>query len=193
VRNTAKVTQALSIFPYVYHMVESFYLTEEDSKIVLYPGLITSLFTFADFSAGMLCGRMSDWVCRRPVLIMGLDGTVISMILLGFASKFPTALAARALGGMLNGNAGVLQTTVADIVTSKEHQSRAYSIMPFVCDKYPSLFFRHTVSGRFPFSVVGLFCLSKLIHHMLLLSGLGVRATKNVLESEINKFPIGSL
>jgi MFS family permease len=145
-------------------MGESFYVTEEDRKIVLYPGLITSSFTFADFLAGMFCGRMSDWVCKRPVLIMGLVGTVISMILLGFASNLPTALAARALGGMLNGNAGVLQTTVADIVTSKEHQFRAYSIMPFVCGNHPSLFFRHTVSGRFLFSIrVGFFCWSKLI------------------------------
>jgi hypothetical protein len=43
----------MSIFPYVYHMVESFHVTDDDRKIALYAGLITSSFTFAEFSAGM--------------------------------------------------------------------------------------------------------------------------------------------
>jgi MFS family permease len=171
----------MSIFPYVYHMVESFHVTDDDRKIALYAGLITSSFTFAEFSAGMFWGRLSDRMGRRPVLIMGLIGTAISMMLFGFASNFPTALAARALGGILNGNAGVLQTTVAEIVTTKEHQPRAYSIMPFVwclgsilgpalggllsqpCDKYPTLFLRHTVFDRFPFLLPNLACVFILV------------------------------
>lgn len=171
----------MSIFPYVYHMVEAFKVTDDDHKIALYAGLITSSFTFAEFSAGMFWGRMSDKIGRKPVLIMGLIGTAISMIVFGFAPNLPTAMVARALGGLLNGNIGVLQTTVAEIVTVKEHQPRAYSIMPFVwclgsiigpamggalaqpCQNYPGLFQRHTIFDSFPFLLPNLVCVVVLV------------------------------
>ncbi|KAJ5682732.1 Major facilitator superfamily multidrug transporter mfsB [Penicillium macrosclerotiorum] len=171
----------MSIFPYVYHMVESFHVTDNDQKIALYAGMITSSFTFAEFSAGMFWGRMSDRIGRKPVLIMGLVGTAISMVAFGFAPNLATAMIARALGGLLNGNIGVLQTTVAEIVTVKEHQPRAYSIMPFVwclgsiigpamggalaqpCDNYPWLFSRNTLFDRFPFLLPNLVCIWVLI------------------------------
>ncbi|PYI23874.1 MFS general substrate transporter [Aspergillus violaceofuscus CBS 115571] len=166
----------MSIFPYVYQMVESFHVTDNDRKIALYAGMITSSFTFAEFSAGMFWGRMSDKIGRKPVLVMGLIGTAISMIVFGFAPNLATAMVARALGGLLNGNIGVLQTTVAEIVTVKEHQPRAYSIMPFVwclgsiigpamggalaqpCDNYPWLFQRGTIFDSFPFLLPNLVC-----------------------------------
>ncbi|RDH18711.1 MFS general substrate transporter [Aspergillus niger ATCC 13496] len=171
----------MSIFPYVYQMVESFHVTDNDRKIALYAGMITSAFTFAEFSAGMFWGRMSDKIGRKPVLIMGLIGTAISMVVFGFAPNLPTAMIARALGGLLNGNIGVLQTTVAEIVTVKEHQPRAYSIMPFVwclgsiigpamggalaqpCDNYPGLFQRDTIFDRFPFLLPNLVCVVVLV------------------------------
>lgn len=171
----------MSIFPYVYHMVESFNVADDDGKIALYAGLITSSFTFAEFSAGMFWGRMSDKIGRKPVLVMGLIGTAISMVVFGFAPNLATAMIARALGGLLNGNIGVLQTTVAEIVTVKEHQPRAYSIMPFVwclgsivgpamggalsqpCDNYPSLFSRDTIFDKFPFLLPNLVCVVVLV------------------------------
>jgi len=74
----------------------------------------------------------SDVFGRKPVLLIGLAGTGISMFIFGFAKNFQTILIARALGGLLNGNVGVLQTTVAEVVTAKEHQALAYAIMPFI-------------------------------------------------------------
>lgn len=171
----------MSIFPYVYQMVEAFHVTDNDRKIALYAGMITSSFTFAEFSAGMFWGRMSDKIGRKPVLIMGLMGTAISMIVFGFAPNLATAMIARALGGLLNGNIGVLQTTVAEIVKVKEHQPRAYSIMPFVwclgsivgpamggalaqpCESYPWLFRRDTIFDRFPFLLPNVVCVFVLV------------------------------
>ena len=162
-------------------MVEAFHVTDNDRKIALYAGMITSSFTFAEFSAGMFWGRMSDKIGRKPVLIMGLMGTAISMIVFGFAPNLATAMIARALGGLLNGNIGVLQTTVAEIVKVKEHQPRAYSIMPFVwclgsivgpamggalaqpCESYPWLFWRDTIFDRFPFLLPNVVCVFVLV------------------------------
>ena len=122
----------MSIFPYVYYMIESFHMTDDDRKISLYAGMVTSAFAFAEFSSGMFWGRASDRFGRKPILLTGLAGTGISMIVFGFAPNLPVALIARALGGLLNGNIGVLQSTVAEVVTVEAHQARAYSIMPVV-------------------------------------------------------------
>lgn len=136
----------MSIFPYIYFMIKSFGITHNDDQISLYAGLVTSAFAFAEFSTGVLWGRLSDKIGRKPVLVAGLIGTLLSMLVFGFASSLPIALLGRALGGALNGygllvigsglvrrshrltirrrNIGVLQTTVAEIVTNKEHQRR---------------------------------------------------------------------
>lgn len=93
----------MSIFPYIYYMIASFEITQDESRISMYAGMVTSAFAFAEFSTGVLWGRLSDSVGRKPVLLCGLAGTGLSMIIFGFAPNLPVALIARALGGMLNG------------------------------------------------------------------------------------------
>lgn len=73
--------------------------------------------TSADLGTGV-----SDRVGRKPVLLLGCTGTVLSLVVVGFSSSFWMALAGRALGGLLNGNIGVIQTMVGELVTLKEHE-----------------------------------------------------------------------
>lgn len=96
----------MSIFPYVYYMISSFHITNDEKQIALYAGMVTSAFAFAEFSTGVMWGRLSDKVGRKPILLMGLAGTGISMIVFGFSPNLTTALIARALGGLLNGSVG---------------------------------------------------------------------------------------
>lgn len=171
----------MSIFPYAYRMIESFNLTQDDTQISIYAGMLITAFAFAEFSTGMIWGRISDRFGRKPVLVMGLVGTALSMICFGFATNLTGAIVARALGGLLNGNVGVLQTTVAELVTKKEHQPRAYSIMPFVwglgsiigpamggalaqpSESYPALFPRGSLFDTYPFLLPNLVCVIILI------------------------------
>lgn len=93
----------MSIFPYVYYMVSSFHITSDEKQIALYAGMVTSAFAFAEFSTGVIWGKLSDKFGRKPILLTGLAGTGISMLVFGFAPNLTTALIARALGGLLNG------------------------------------------------------------------------------------------
>lgn len=93
----------MSIFPYAYYMILSFDITSNTQKLALYVGLVTSAFAFAEFSSGVVWGRISDRVGRKPVLLCGLAGTALSMLVFGFATNLPVALLGRALGGLLNG------------------------------------------------------------------------------------------
>ncbi|KAJ8126803.1 hypothetical protein O1611_g6836 [Lasiodiplodia mahajangana] len=165
----------MGIFPYVYFMIEDFHVTEDPSRISFYAGMVTSAFTFAEFSTGLLWGRLSDKIGRKPVLLTGLAGTALSVLVFGFAPNLTVALLARAIGGLLNGNMGVLQSTVAELVTVKEQQPRAYTIMPVVwclgsiigpmiggalarpCISYPGLFSPGTIWDRYPYLLPNLF------------------------------------
>ncbi|KAL9602256.1 MAG: hypothetical protein Q9219_001980 [cf. Caloplaca sp. 3 TL-2023] len=171
----------MSIFPYIYFMISSFHITSSEDQISIYAGLVTSAFAFAEFSTGVFWGRLSDKIGRKPVLMTGLIGTLLSMLVFGFATNLPLALLGRALGGALNGNIGVLQTTVAEIVTEKKHQPSAYAIMPFVwsfgsilgpliggalaepCKNYPQAFARGSLFDQYPFLLPNLVCALILI------------------------------
>jgi len=166
----------MSIFPYIYYMIESFHITNDNKQIALYAGLVTSAFAFAECLAGPVWGRLSDKYGRKPILLTGIAGTGLSMLVFGFARDLPTALLARALGGILNGNIGVLQTTVAEVVTVEAHQARAYAIMPFVwclgsiigsamggaladpVGNYPRFFSHGTIFEQYPYLLTNLVC-----------------------------------
>ncbi|KAI0100604.1 major facilitator superfamily domain-containing protein [Nemania sp. FL0031] len=165
----------MGIFPYVYFMIQDFHVTDDPSRISFYAGMVTSAFTFAEFSTGLLWGRLSDKIGRKPVLLTGLAGTALSVLVFGFAPNLTVALLARAIGGLLNGNMGVLQSTVTELIKVKEHQPRAYTIMPVVwclgsiigpmiggalarpCISYPSLFAPGTIWDRYPYLLPNLF------------------------------------
>ncbi|KAI0150390.1 major facilitator superfamily domain-containing protein [Xylariaceae sp. FL1272] len=120
-----------SIFPYAWSLVRNFQIgNEQDASF--YAGLLISAFSLTEAMMGMFWGGLSDRIGRKPVLVVGCIGTMLSMLVVGFASNFWVALAGRAFGGLLNGNIGVIQTMVGELVTKPEFEPRAYSVMPFV-------------------------------------------------------------
>ena len=90
-------------------MVKQF-LGEDNDNAALYTGILISSFSLAEALTGMHWGGLSDRIGRKPVLLLGCTGTLISILMTGFARSFWFALLARLLGGLLNGNIGVLQT-----------------------------------------------------------------------------------
>ncbi|EAQ88066.1 hypothetical protein CHGG_04685 [Chaetomium globosum CBS 148.51] len=147
----------MSIFPYIYHMVKDFNLTDDESQISFYAGMVTSAFTFAEFSTSVFWGRLSDKIGRKPVLLMGMAGTGMSVLAFGFAPNLQVALFARALGGFLNGS-GVLGNAVGLVC-------RGSSIVgPMIggalakpVDTLPSVFTPGSIWDRFPYLLPNLF------------------------------------
>jgi len=98
-----------SIFPYAFPLVKKFNISDE-TNASFYAGLLISAFALAEATTGMFWGGLSDRVGRKPVLLVGCFGTLLSLMLVGFSCNFWVALAGRAIGGFLNGNIGVIQT-----------------------------------------------------------------------------------
>lgn len=67
---------------------------------------------------------MSDRFGRKPILLLGCAGTMLSLLIVGFAPNFWIALLGRVVGGLLNGNIGVIQTMVGEIVKKPEHERK---------------------------------------------------------------------
>ena len=80
---------------------------------------------------GMYWGAVSDRVGRKPVLLLGCVGTMFSMLLVGLANNIWVALLGRAIGGFLNGNIGVIQTMVGELVTKPEHERKSLPLKDF--------------------------------------------------------------
>lgn len=175
----------MSIFPYIYYMIESFHITNDTNRIALFAGLVTSVFAGAECLGAGFWGNLSDRIGRKPVLLTGLAGTGLSMIIFGFAPNLAVALLARALGGALNGNIGVLQTTVNEVVLVEAHQARAYAVMPTVwclgafigsglggaladpVRNYPTMFQPGTLFDRFPYLLTNLVCTAVVIFSLI--------------------------
>lgn len=110
-----------SIFPYSWVMVKDFKIANSHDAS-LYAGILISAFSLAEALTGMFWGGLSDRIGRKPVLLFGCFGTMISLLMVGFSTNFWVALFGRALGGALNGNIGVIQTMVGELVKRPEHE-----------------------------------------------------------------------
>ncbi|MCJ1386081.1 hypothetical protein MMC17_009206 [Xylographa soralifera] len=154
----------------------------DQSNASFYAGILISSFAFSEALTGMFWGTLSDRVGRKPVLLLGCAGTMLSMLLMGFATNFWMALFGRALGGLLNGNIGVIQTMVGELVGDRpQYEPRAYAVMPFVwtigtiigpaisgflcnpCQTYPALFSNGGIFARFPYLLPNLVCAALLL------------------------------
>ncbi|PLN82907.1 MFS transporter [Aspergillus taichungensis] len=174
-----------SIFPYSWVMVKDMDVAN-GADASFYAGILVSAFSLAEALTGMFWGGLSDRVGRKPVLLSGCFGTILSLLVVGLASNFWVALAGRALGGFLNGNIGVIQTMVGELVKKPEHEPRAYAIMPFVwsigtiigpaiggllvkpTEGFPSVFSPTGLFGRFPYLLPNLVCSVLLLFSIII-------------------------
>lgn len=121
---------------YMFYQLKSFKLpngeSPSDSTVASQAGMLAAAFTGAQFLTAMMWGRLADSEAfgRKKVILIGLLGTAIGSLGFGFSKSFATAVFWRCLGGMLNGNIGVMRTMISEIVREKKFQSRAFLLMP---------------------------------------------------------------
>lgn len=73
--------------------------------------------------------RASDYVGRKPVLLIGMAGSIASMLAFGFSTTFFGLVISRCLTGLLNGNVGVLKSAMGDL-TDATNRAEGFALMP---------------------------------------------------------------
>lgn len=86
-------------------MVTGFHVGSKNDAS-FYCGILIASFSLAESLTSVWWGVLSDKIGRKPVLLMGCFGTMLSLLIVGFADNFAVALAGRVIGGLLNGNIG---------------------------------------------------------------------------------------
>jgi MFS family permease len=153
-------------------MVESFHVS--GNEVAKWAGLITASFSLGQIITALAWARASNTLGRKPVILLSLNCSFVSIILFGISPSLVWAILARSLAGISSGHVGVIRTAVAEIVPQKELQPRAFSILPLVwttgsilgpviggalaypVNRYPSVFGKDSFFEKFPFALPNL-------------------------------------
>jgi MFS family permease len=96
-----------------------FYAREFGASATLLGGILMG-YSAAQFVCAPLLGRLSDRVGRRPVMLVTIAGTAVSLALLGFAGSLVGIGVARVLGGAFASNLSVASAYIADVTDESE-------------------------------------------------------------------------
>ncbi|MFA6243936.1 MAG: MFS transporter [Candidatus Hydrogenedentales bacterium] len=98
--------------------------------IVLFGGLLGSLYAILQFICAPYFGSLSDRYGRRPVLLVSTAGMALSYLLWFFAGSFSMLIVSRIVGGLMSGNIAAASAVIAD-VTPDSRRSRGMAMLGF--------------------------------------------------------------
>ena len=110
------------IIPFLAYYVESF---GARAAVV---GLLMSSYSLAQFVFAPVWGRVSDRVGRRPILLLGLLGSVAGYTLFGLAGTLGLLFVGRVLMGIFGATIPTAQAAVAD-VTAPQDRARGMGLL----------------------------------------------------------------
>lgn len=162
-----------SLQSYMFYQLKFFDPSLPDAVIASQAGILHASFTAAQLFTAMLWGRVADSsrFGRKKVVLIGLFGTMISCLGFGLSTSFYSALLFRILGGITNGNVGVLRTMISELVREKKYQQRAFVLLPMTfnigviigpilgglladpANSYPNVFGKVEIFRRLPYAL----------------------------------------
>ncbi|KAJ2659435.1 hypothetical protein IWW48_003480 [Coemansia sp. RSA 1200] len=119
------------ILPFMYQMVGGFDIVHDPKDISFYASILMASFSIFQALTIMRWGILSDRIGRRPVILLGLLGNLLTFVLFGVSRSFKWALVARSLNGMFTGNSVVIKSVVAEISDST-NRARIMALLPLM-------------------------------------------------------------
>ncbi|KAJ7043197.1 major facilitator superfamily domain-containing protein [Mycena alexandri] len=119
------------IFPYINPMLSDLRVTDDPSKIGFFSGLVESTYAATQLLAIWQWSKLSDNIGRRPVIMAGTLGVVITTFLFGLSGSLFSVIFFRGLGGIFGGNIAVFHAALGEL-TDSSNQHIAYPIYGFI-------------------------------------------------------------
>lgn len=91
-------------------------------------GWLVGIFSLAQFFFAPIWGKISDRIGRKPVLLIGVIGTIAGYLLMGFAGSVLMLFVARLIDGIAGANIGTAQAYLADI-SPPDQRARAMGLL----------------------------------------------------------------
>ena len=112
-----------SLTSYLFYQLQWFNPGLGAGDIAKQAGYMTAVFAAAQCLTSIWWGRAADHplLGRKRVLVIGLVGSAVSALGMGFSRSLYMAFVFRFLAGALNGNVGVLRTMVSEIIDDKRY------------------------------------------------------------------------
>ena len=112
-----------SLTSYLFYQLQWFNPDLDAAEIAKQAGYLTAVFAAAQCLTSMWWGHAADdpRLGRKRVLVIGLTGSALSALGMGFSTSLPMAFFFRFLAGALNGNVGVLRTMVSEVVADRRY------------------------------------------------------------------------
>jgi len=110
------------IIPVLPALVGALTGTQEDQA--LWYGAVTFSFSIANFFGSPILGALSDCYGRRPILLLGFCGLMLSFFITGSATSVGMLLAVRLVAGAMQANISVASAYVADITPPEQRAKR---------------------------------------------------------------------
>lgn len=91
-------------------------------------GFIAAMYSSMQFLFSPVWGRLSDFIGRRPVMLVSIFMASVSYLFFAYASTIPLLILARALSGIGSANIAAAQAYITDVTDSKS-RSKAMGML----------------------------------------------------------------
>lgn len=117
------------ILPVLPFFLERLQTAPGSLSVAWHTGLLTGIYMFALFVFAPLWGRVSDRIGRRPVILIGFAGFVVTMMLFAVADTLWLVYPSRALSGVFS--SAVLPVSLAFVGdrTGPEQRARGFALL----------------------------------------------------------------
>lgn len=118
----SEVAYRSSTRTYRFHQLRWFDPVVPDSSLSTQAGIIHGSSTAVQIFSGILIGRLADtpWIGRKPMLLCGLFGYIISSVGLAFSKSFLAAVVFQVAGAVMDGISALVRTTIAETMGEKK-------------------------------------------------------------------------
>lgn len=100
------------------------YYAQQFSADALTVGLLSAVFSIAQFISSPILGALSDRVGRRPVILCNILGSAAAYFMFGWAGTLWLLMLARVLEGITGGSVSTAQAYIADVTPPEDRMKR---------------------------------------------------------------------